>query len=138
MVRTLRTVAILVVLLAAGSLALRAVAQMGPSMSAGKGDPTQQADFKVLKWALPTYSDNQILDMLDEIEYKSSAYGVQFKFGLAVIAAEASFGNKTAYARKRNWDLVQLMTKGANISYPPVTRDLDQALSSLQDMLRTE
>lgn len=113
-------------------------AQMGPSVQAVRKDPTAQNDFKVLKWALPTLSDTQVLELLDAIEYSCSANNVEFNFGLAVIAAEASFSNKTAYSRKRNWDLVELMTKSNTITYPPVTRDLKNALSSLAELVHTE
>jgi hypothetical protein len=113
-------------------------AQMGPSVQAGRGDPTAQNDYKVMKWALPTLNDTQVLQLLDEIEYSCSSYGVDFNFGLAVVAAEASIGNKTSYTRKRSWDFVQLMTKASDTAYPPVTRDLKIALSSLAELIHTE
>lgn len=125
-------------LLLAITISAPCFAQMGPSVQAGRKDPTAQNDFKVLKWALPTLNDSQVLQLLDEIEYSSSSYGVDFNFGLAVIAAEASFGNKTAYTRKRSWDFVQLMTKAPATTYPPVTRDLKIALSSLAELIQTE
>ncbi len=125
-------------LLATYWLSHTAYAQMGPSVQAGRKDPTAQDDFKVLKWALPTLSDDDVLYLLDEIEYSCSSYDVDFNFGLAVIAAEASFGNKTAYTRKRSWDFVQLVTKAPTTSYPPVTRDLKIALSSLAELIQTE
>jgi hypothetical protein len=125
-------------LLLAIAISSSSFAQMGPSVQAGRGDPTAQNDFKVLKWALPTLNDTQVCQLLDEIEYTCSSNNVDFNFGLAVIAAEASFGNKTAYSRKRNWDLVELMTKSATVTYPPVTRDLKNALSSVAELINTE
>ncbi len=100
---------------------------------------TKSVDFKVVKWALPTLGDNDVLDVLADIEYESYRYGVNYEFAVAVVAAEASFTNRIAVGRKRNVDIARLMTKsGGRAPYPSVTDDLANALSTLDDMLRTE
>lgn len=100
---------------------------------------TKSVDFKVVKWALPTLGDNDVLDVLADIEYESYRYGVNYEFAVAVVAAEASFTGRIAVGRKRNVDIARLMTKsGGRAAYPSVTDDLANALSTLDDMLRTE
>jgi len=100
---------------------------------------TEDADFKVVKWALPTLADEDVLDVLVGIELESYRYGVNYEFAVAVVAAEASFANRIAVGRKRNVDIARLMTKtGGRDPYPSVTDDLANALSTLNNMLRTE
>jgi len=93
----------------------------------------------VVKWALPTLADEDVLDVLVGIELESYRYGVNYEFAVAVVAAEASFANRIAVGRKRNVDIARLMTKtGGRDPYPSVTDDLANALSTLNNMLRTE
>jgi hypothetical protein len=99
----------------------------------------ESVDFKVVKWALPTLTDEYLLDLLANIEYEGYRYGVNYEFAVAVVAAEASFTGRIAVGRKRNVDIARLMTKvGGRDPYPSVTDDLANALSTLDTMLRTE
>ncbi len=99
----------------------------------------ESADFKVIKWALPTLDDESVLDLLTEIERQSYRYGVDYRFAVAVVAAEASFPGRIAVGRKRNLDIARLVTKrGGREPYPAVTDDLANALSTVDTMLRTE
>jgi len=119
--------------------ALAAFAQEPPAPEEAAPAYAESADFKVIKWALPTLSDENVLDLLADIEYESYRYGVNYEFAVAAVAAEASFTGRIAVGRKRNVDIARLMTKaGKRDPYPSVTDDLANALSTLDMMLRTE
>ncbi len=118
---------------------LPAVAQTPPGAGAAGSSSVERADFKVIKWALPTLSDDQVPALLAAIEYQSYRYNVDYQLAVAVVAAEASFANRIAVGRKRNIDLCRIMTKLiAGLTYPGVLDDLPNALSTLATMLRTE
>lgn len=93
---------------------------------------TDTPEYKALKWAIPTRSDDQIAYDLEEIERLSSKYNIDYHFALAAIAAEASFKNGVAYLRKWNIDLLIVATRNYGSAEPRyVLDDLDNAVDAL-------
>jgi len=131
-------IAILLILASLPAYPRTAFAQEQPAADAAPAY-AESVDFKVIKWALPTLPDEQVLDLLADIEYESYRYGVNYEFALAVVASESSFSGRIAAGRKRNVDIARLMMKaGGRDPYPQVVNDLPNALSTLDNLLRTE
>lgn len=91
---------------------------------------------KVLKWAFPRLSTDELASLRTRIEWLSSRYRVDLNLAIAVIAAEASYSNTVAYSRKSSIDILRIMSKWSGYGYPRVEEDLENAISSLADVLR--
>ena len=105
----------------------------------------QQAYRETLAWAQGVRNDqaaNYIsthhaeLDRLYErVERSAYRNGVIAEFALAVISAEANYGNKISWARYDSWTMYELKSRMNMQSYPDALEDLDTALSELQSIM---
>jgi len=93
---------------------------------------------KLVMWTFPRFSDVQVNDFILQVEMLASKYRVDFNLALATVCAEASFPGLVANARKGNIDIAKLLSGRRIAGYPPVEYDLENAISTLSELFRTE
>lgn len=116
------------------SVLVLAIATVVLAVAAGAAPaaPTHIPEYKAIKWAIPTRSDDQIAYDLEEIERLSSRFNIDYHFALAVFASEASFRNGVACYRKWNLDFAVVATHNYGEAEPKyVLDDLDNAVDAL-------
>ncbi len=106
--------------------------------SSDKSPVDTSPDRKVAKWAFPRFSEQEVDGFLSNLEYYAFRYRVDFNLALAVVSAEASFPGSVSRARKTNLDVLGLLSRKATYGYPSVENDLENAISSLAELLRVE
>ena len=98
----------------------------GASMSA------DDAYRSVLSWATGNENSKYLDDLYLKIESASSRYSIPPELALAVIGAEARYGERISWARHDSWQLHDRTTGQTRDSYPKVTDDLLTMLSELR------
>jgi soluble lytic murein transglycosylase-like protein len=97
----------------------------------------QQAVRETLSWASGITDTQRLDELYDQVERSAYRYGIIPEFALAVIAAEANYGSRISWARYDSWNFYEMTTGQKLKMHPPVTADLDTALSELRQIMST-
>ncbi|MEZ5338702.1 MAG: lytic transglycosylase domain-containing protein [bacterium] len=92
----------------------------------------EEAYRAVLSWATQNNNRQYLDELYLQIESAASRYRVPPELALAVIGAEARYGQRISYARYDSWQLYDKTTGQTRESYPEVTADLHTMLSELR------
>lgn len=102
------------------------------SAQAKKDMSAEEAYRAVLKWATQNENRQYLDELYLQIESAASRYRIPPELAIAVIGAEARYGQRISYARFDSWQLYDKTTGQTRDSYPKVTEDLHTMLSELR------
>lgn len=93
-----------------------------------------QAYADVLRWASGSTRPEYLTSLYDRIERAAYRYNIIPEFALAVISAEAKYGNQISFARHESWAAFQEVTN-SKPQVPCALDDLDTAFSELNQIM---
>ncbi|MCB1220941.1 MAG: lytic transglycosylase domain-containing protein [Planctomycetales bacterium] len=118
--------------LSAGLLLL-CVTLMNPASAQAKQEMSAEEAYRaVLSWATQNNNKAYLDELYLQIESAASRYRIPPELALAVIGAEARYGQRISYARYDSWQLYDKTTGQTRDKYPEVTDDLHTMLSELR------
>ncbi|MCB1187026.1 lytic transglycosylase domain-containing protein [bacterium] len=118
--------------LSAGLLLL-CVTLMNPVPAQAKQEMSAEEAYRaVLSWATQNNNKAYLDELYLQIESAASRYRIPPELALAVIGAEARYGQRISYARYDSWQLYDKTTGQTRDKYPEVTDDLHTMLSELR------
>lgn len=104
-----------------------------PSRKQPKADLSADEAYRsVLSWATNNENRSYLDELYLQIESAASRYSIPPELALAVIGAEARYGDRISWARHDSWQLYDRTTGQTRDSYPKVTEDLHTMLSELR------
>lgn len=94
----------------------------------------EQAYADVLSWASGSRKQDYLTALYERIEREAYRYNIIPEFAIAVISAEAKYGNRVSFARYDSWKMFQQVT-GSKPQIPSALDDLDTAFSELRQIM---
>lgn len=96
----------------------------------------QEAYRDVLGWASGSASPGYLDSLYENIERLAYRHCILPEFAMAVVAAEAKYGNRISFARWDSWQVYQRVT-GTEPRIPSALDDLETAFSELKQIMNT-
>jgi soluble lytic murein transglycosylase-like protein len=91
----------------------------------------QEAYREILGWATGSTKSDYLDDLHDKIELYASRFGCPKELAVAILCAEAQYGNRISWARQDSWQTFEKYTDQKVNNYPNVFDDIPAALSEL-------